>query len=157
MSEDENSYTIIENISISDLCIKEHISLNDDIIKFNDVILTPKLRSADDVMVIKELRHHGAKVYYPTEGFYIEARGGLWEISLMLVKDFATGLLITIILDWVKNKVEKYTELRKKQSSPDLKQPTFKVRLYFIKEQKYIEISGDEEYIEKVLKSLKNE
>jgi hypothetical protein len=58
-------------------------------------------KSADDVIIIKELRHHGAKVYYPTEGFYIEARGGIWEISLMLIKDFATSILIALILDWV--------------------------------------------------------
>lgn len=157
MSREENNISITENISISDFLRRERVSLDQEIMKSNNVILVPRHKTADDVIIIKKLRQHGAKVYYPTHGLYIEARAGLWEISLMFIKDFATGILIALLIDWITSKVKEYRELRREEPFSDVKQPVFKVRLYFIKEQKYVEISGDEEHIGKILKSLNHE
>jgi hypothetical protein len=133
--------------------MKEKISLDEETINSNNVVLVPRQKTADDVVIIKGLRQQGAKVYYPNQGLYTEARGGLWEISLMLIQDIAIGILVTILIDWAKSKAKEYKESKHDVHS-EIKSPIFRIRMYLIKEQKYIEISGDEEYIAKILKSL---
>jgi hypothetical protein len=94
-------------------------------------------------------------VWYPSEGLYIDARGGIWQTPLMIISDFAMGVVTTILVEWITAKVKQYRESKKiNVSSNDDQQPLFRGRLYLIREQKYIEVSGDAQLVEKVLKSL---
>jgi hypothetical protein len=155
LSEGENTGAITRNISISDLLKEESISLDDEAIKSNDIVLVPQQKSPEDVIIIKKLRQHGARVWYPSEGLYVDARGGIWETPLMIISDFAMGVVTTILVEWITAKVKQYRESKKiNVSSNDDQQPLFRARLYLIREQKYIEVSRDAQLVEKVLKSL---
>jgi hypothetical protein len=75
----------------------------------------------------------------------------------MLIDDFSMEVLTTIIVRLVASRAKEYRESRKIKPFPGGNQPIFGAQLHFIREQKYVEISGDAEYIGKILKSLNNE
>lgn len=151
-----------EDIEINDVLRKHNINLDDTVLTKNDVVVIPNqwgeksaLLTADDIYVIKELRGTGRKIHVQDqEKMKIQDfRGGEFELAMMIVNEAIKPVLISIVSAWIYDKIKSYREAKKEAPESKVQPPKFKLKYYFTKNKKFVEIEGDAEEAAKILRS----
>lgn len=155
----------IENIDLNVILKKQEIDDNDVDLKSSDVMVVPKSRkgrqllSADDVYIVKKLRGENIKVQILNQDKkeYHEFQGGEFELAMMIVNDFAKPILLGLVSAWIYDIIKQYEKTRKESPESKAKVPKIKVKYYFLKSKKYVEIEGGFDEVTEVIKSLKDD
>jgi len=154
-----------KNVEINDLLKKQGIDAKDVDLTSNDVVVIPTLRgdkhllSADDVYVVKKLREGNKKVHTVNQDNkqYHEFRGGEFTLAMMIVNEVAKPILLGLAAAWIYDTIKNYKEARKQSSESKIETPKFKLKYYFTKSKKYVEVEGDADEVKKIIDSLKDD
>ena len=76
---------------------------------------------------------------------------------MMIVNDSAKPILLSLVSAWIYNTIRQYKKTRKESPESKAKVPKIKVKYYFLKSEKYVEIEGSVDEITEVIKSLKDD
>jgi len=148
----------IIDIEPEELLLREHSELDISTLGSYDLVPISRLLSFDDVWLIKKVRSEGNKVYLPNkERKYVELRGGEWELALTFVGASIKVIVLGLITRWIYDKVNNWKQAKAEKPGSGIKQPGVKIRLYFTKSKKYIEVEGDAEAALKALDKLKKD
>ena len=147
---------------LTQLLDEEGLAIEDSVINSNEVIVLPskgKMLTTDDVWITRQIRASKRKVHVPDYAStqIRDFRGGEWEHSLIIVAEAAKDVIIAVASAWIYKKIEDWKEKKKGNPNGLNAPPAFKLRYYFTKSKRYVEIEGDAESSLKALDSLKDE
>jgi len=141
-----------KSLSLSELLVKEKITLSEEEIKKKDVVVIPNQINGKDIIYaqavapVKEIMSktgNSAIVYRNAERKIADFRGGEYELPLFILTDVALPIFVGVVSAWIYGKIEGYEKLKKEQPENSLvKMPCVKVRGYITKDSKYFEIEG---------------